>query len=63
MKKLSALLVITTVIGLASCKKENKVKPAAPLPQPTLKAPEKVNTLPYDYQKAMMVKHMANGGN
>ncbi len=58
MKKLFALLVITSVISLGSCKKDNNVKPA--IPQPTVKAQEKGNTGLYDYQKAILVKRTLN---
>jgi len=57
MKKLLSLLMITSVVGLISCKKEAAVKPAAKV--------QKNNSLlikkpvVYDYQKAIIEKRSA----
>lgn len=54
MKKLLYPLVVTMVIGAASCKKDNNVKPAAP--QPKTKEIEKAAVPKFDYQKAIREK-------
>ncbi|WP_462267634.1 hypothetical protein [Mucilaginibacter sp.] len=58
MKKLNYLVLLVLPLGLASCKKDLKVQPAATVPPPAaVKAPTAVNsTTAYDYQKAIQAK-------